>query len=253
VTVRASLEGHEFDLQMLAELFPEGDPRVVKDSEGVYHLESSDLEKYFGDGGRILDAAEQILGPLLAAARLEHADFQDVSLASRFDRPKADGTTERSSHVTDSATARERVTVVRLAPIVARSHAYAVAVVTYPDGATVEPAKPRGLRYLSLMRAHPEVAELLQLLSTSDMSWDDLYKTYEIVNDATGRGKKTHWALESLGYDRTEVSNFKGTVNLRRHARPTGHPQRELTLADCQHFVRDMAERWFQQLESGVE
>ena len=83
------------------------------------------------------------------------------------------------------------------------------------------------------------------------MQWKDLYQVYEIVNDATARGQKTRWALEPLGYSKEEVRDVTGSVNLHRHARPSGRPRRELSLAECRQFVRDLAERWLQQLESG--
>jgi hypothetical protein len=172
VTVRAALEGHQYDLQTLAELFPEGEPRVARDNkDGRYYLESSELDPHFRDGGRMLDLAKEILDELVAVARLQPEEFHDVSLAGQFDRPTADGERETSGHLSDSWAWRDRATVVRVEASEARAHVHAVASATHPDEAITEPAAPRGLRYLRLARSHPEVKELLRLLGTSDMSW----------------------------------------------------------------------------------
>jgi hypothetical protein len=101
---------------------------------------------------------------------------------------------------------------------------------------------------LRLARAHPDVDELLRHVGRSDMFWDDLYKAFEIVRESSKRGRKPRWSLDQVGYSKTEVDNFTLTVNRHRHARPTGRPQWELSLAECQQFVRDLAERWFGQL-----
>jgi hypothetical protein len=261
VAVRAVLDGYESDLRTLVDLFPEGDPRVVNDEDdGQYYLESSELDAHFTDGGRMLEVAERTLVRLFAIARLQPAEFRDVSLTGRFDRPNTRAGADTSAHSNDTWGWREQATVVRAgtaearaqvrATAEARAQVRATAAATHTGGTSVELAQARGLRYLRLAQAHPEVDELLQLLGTSDLSWKDLYKAYEIVNNATGRGKKTRWALEPLGYSKAEVRDFTASVNLHRHARPSGRPQRELSLAECQQFVRDLTERWLRWLES---
>jgi hypothetical protein len=78
------LEGHEFDLQTLAELFPEGDPRVVKDDEdGRYHLESSALAQYAEDHNRMAETARELLAELLGPARFHRADLGEVKVIGR--------------------------------------------------------------------------------------------------------------------------------------------------------------------------
>jgi hypothetical protein len=85
VTVRAGLDGHEFDLRTLVDLFPECDPRVVTDEDdGRYYLESSQLDSHFNDGGRMLGVAERVLGRLAAVARLQPAEFREVALTGHF-------------------------------------------------------------------------------------------------------------------------------------------------------------------------
>jgi hypothetical protein len=47
--IKARLQGHEFDLRTLAELFREGDPAVVSDDEG-YWLSFTASEGLLDDG-----------------------------------------------------------------------------------------------------------------------------------------------------------------------------------------------------------
>lgn len=77
-------------------------------------------------------------------------------------------------------------------------------------------------------------------------SWEDLYKAYEIIKDARG-GQK---AVEQLGVTGRQISHFKGSANLERHARPTGRPANPMALPEGQQFIRDLAERWFRTLEN---
>jgi hypothetical protein len=56
VLIKVRLEGHEFDLLILAELFREGDPAVATDHEG-YCLSFTAPDGLLDDGARLHDAA----------------------------------------------------------------------------------------------------------------------------------------------------------------------------------------------------
>jgi hypothetical protein len=83
MTVRALLDGHQFDLHALAELFPDGDLRVCVHPEeaGRYCLEASELEPLFADPSEMHETATAILVRLTGAARLE----DDSCLVGRYD------------------------------------------------------------------------------------------------------------------------------------------------------------------------
>lgn len=247
MTVRALLKGHEFDLQTLVDMFPEGDPCVVKDHEDRFHLEATELDPHMRDAGRLIEISERVLTDLVGAARLRHGDFQQVSITGSFE--KWEGST-KFLHGTDGGVLRDKTVVARPEPATIRAGAHVVAATTHPDGQIALP-EPAGARYLRLAEYHSAAAELIALLGKSDADWADLYKAYEIVRDASKAGRNSRFSLDQLGYSKTEVDNFSGTVNLHRHARPTGQPKRELTLAEAQAFTRDMTERWFRQLEAG--
>lgn len=249
MTVRALLHGHEFDLQTLVEMFPEGDPCIVEDDEDRFHLETAKLDPHMQDAGQLVEIAERVLADLLGAARLRHSDFRRVRIAGSFER--WDSST-KLLHLTDGGELREKAVVARAETAMIRVSARSAAAATQPDEPVAAP-EPSGARYLGLAGAHPAVAELIGLLGKSDMGWADLYKAFEIVRAASKIGTAPKYSLEQLGYSKTEVDNFTRSANLHRHARPSGDPpKRELSLAEAQEFTRDMAERWFCRLEVGT-
>ena len=249
VTVRALLHGHEFDLQTLVDMFPEGDPCIVKDDEDRFHLETAELDPHMQDAGRLVEIAERVLVDLLGAARLRHSDFRQVRIVGSFE--KWEGST-KFLHVTDGGELREKAVVARAETAMIRVSARSAAAVTHPDEPAAAP-EPSGARYLRLKRTHPAAAELIALLGNSDMDWADLYKAFEIVREASKACTAPKYSLEQLGYSKTEVSNFTRSVNLHRHARPSGDPpKRELELAEAQSFTREMVERWFCRIKDGT-
>jgi hypothetical protein len=235
------LEGHEFDLQTLAELFPEGDPRVVKDDEdGRYHLESSALAQYAEDHNRMAETARELLAELLGPARFHRADLGEVKVIGRFDGLGADGTTT-AIVLGDGAKMREKA-VASVVTAELRLHGHAERGAVTGSVTSVRPAE----RYRALAATHPSVAELVKLYAVQDPSWEDLYKAYEIIKDDRGDQK----AVEQLGVSGRQISHFKGSANIERHARPTGRPAKPMTLPKGRQFIRDLAERWFRSLDN---
>ncbi|MCO7192019.1 hypothetical protein [Pseudonocardia sp. McavD-2-B] len=246
MTVRALLHGHEFDLQTLVDMFPEGDPHIVQDDEDRFHLATAELDPHMQDAGRLVKIAERVLADLLGIARVRHSGFRPVSIAGSFE--KWEGST-KFLHLADGGELRQKVVAARAETATIRVSARSAGTTTPPDEPVVTP-EPSGARYLRLVRADPAAAELIALLGKSDMGWADLYKAFEIVRDASKVGTAPKHSLEQLGYSKTEVSNFTRSVNLHRHARPSGDPpKRELEFAEAQSFTRDLVERWFCRLD----
>jgi hypothetical protein len=257
MTVRALLDGHQFDLQALAELFPDDDPRVVVDpnEDGRYFLEAAALDPLFNDPGAMHDAAAALLVRLIGAARLQSGSFQPVTLAGRYDRASSTGSTETAIQISDTAHARERVTVVAVEGIQSRAHVGNPTVLI--DGVRVD-QQPRGPRYLTLAATHTDVAELLALVGNADqLNWIELYKAYEIIKHAVGGGKDGIRALAAaLDVPEVDIKRFTGSANRpdvsgpdARHARMAGaRPRQTMTLPDGRQFIRDLAHRWLDTL-----
>src|SRR5918993_1836266 len=146
--IKARLQGHEFDLLTLAELFRESDPAVASDDEG-YCLSFTAPDGLLDDGARLSDAASVLLRRANGVARTLSSDFRPVGLTGRF----SDGTGRQHQVVlADTAEVRARANPV-----------------TVSMGGEQPPPPPApGPGYLQLAQTHPDVAEVLDILGGAD-------------------------------------------------------------------------------------
>ena len=192
MAIKARLEGHSFDLDVLAELFREGDPHVSTDGEG-YYLTSSKFEGLMQDGGKLYEAASSLLRQANGVARVRSPGFRPVRLTGRF---------------TDDTGASHTVALAASAEL--RVQASAAGVVVH-GGQQQTPAPP-GPEDIQLAQNHPDVEEVLGILGKDSPSLDffDLYKVLEIVRDhgsKPGEGKVA--ALVEQGWvSREETAAF---------------------------------------------
>lgn len=85
---KAWLEGHEFDLETLRELFRAGDPLIAQDPSDGYYLESSALQ---GSNGQLShSAAKPLVKRINGVARAAAQGFRPMHLRGRYTAP--DGT-----------------------------------------------------------------------------------------------------------------------------------------------------------------
>lgn len=249
MTVWAELDGHPFDLQALAGHFPAGDPRVVANDEGTFMLADA-LDEVFGDGGRLVEVAQEQLVQLNGWAALTDAGYRPVRLRNKFHRDRE----PRVDHivVSDEARARDSIAVVMPASIEVRASAFGVA--TVQGGIPVQPPPSPGPRHLA--RHDQNVTDLLAVVGMAErLSWSHLYKVFEIVRDAVGGGNdglvRTGWTTKA------ELSTFTGSANNHsvsgihesRHARQSGGPPKQtMTLDEAQAYIRNVALAWLDSL-----
>ena len=233
--IKARLQGHEFDLLTLAELFREGDPAVATDDEGSY-LSFSVSERILGDGSRLYDAASLLLRRVNGVARTLSSDFRPVSLTGRF---------------SDVAGRQHQVVLADTAEVRARVNPVTVSV----GGEEPLPPPPApGPGYVQLARTHPDVAEALDILGDADPApdWSDLYKVHEILLDNVPDFYRRGWVTKD------QISTFTGSANrkevsgdLARHARLKGDaPKRTMTLVEARQLIFGLVTRWLDWLGS---
>jgi hypothetical protein len=229
---KAWLEGHQFDLETLRELFRAGDPLVAQDPSDGYYLESSALQ----DSNGQLDhsAAEPLVKRINGVARAAAQDFRPVHLRGRYTAPG--GT----------------MSVVALAGTAeARSKAWAAAVVS--GGVPVPEPPPTGPRYVKLAEQDANVADVLPVLGQpGSLDWYDLYKAWEIVEHAVGgwrqvvaRGWVTKADIDRL----TASANHPGiSGDEARHARMSGTPgpNRMMTISEADALMRRLVANWIE-------
>jgi hypothetical protein len=145
VTMKARLDGHEFDLEDLADWLPSGNSRVAKDDVG-YYLSAAVIDNP-PEGKTFYEAAQDLLPIVNGIGSLKSAKFRPVKLDGRYQ----DG--------------KKRHTVIGAGTIELRSRVHAVGTVTGPDGKVKPQPPPPGIAYEGLT-ARPEVAEALTILAT---------------------------------------------------------------------------------------
>jgi len=230
----ARLSGHDFDLETLAEAFGVGEPKVSRDADGNYILESAE----FDDCATAVEVKERAEGLLLrmnGAARAMDLTFRPVSLDGYF----------------KNAIGLHAIVVG--GTVTARGKAYA-AVVT---GVTTAPLPaPAASAWTTLAKASTNVDDALRLLSAAELDWVTLYKLFEIVkHDVGGANAIAHagWATNA------QLSAFTASANRpdvsgdgARHARlPGGPPKKVLALADARQLVQHLVKSWLDAMTRG--
>ena len=247
MTTKAWLEGHQFDLEDLAQLFATGDVRVVRDADAdAYYLSATEIDNP-PEGMTYYGVARRLLSHINGISRISKPDFRPVQLTDVYDTP----------------TAQRVVTAPVTGEIRLRMHA-AVAVFggdgqPKPDvGADGQskPAQPSPCPdRLALAATNPIVAEALDLMgSVEPLGFPELYKVHEIIRDAIKPKKITElgWA------DAADDSAFRASANRAdvsgsdaRHARNSGPtPTRTMTLAEARSFVSGLVAKWLESLSS---
>jgi hypothetical protein len=230
------LEGHQFDLEALGDLFSAGDPLVARDTSCDYYVESAALQD--SDGKIDVNAAQVLIKRMNGAARAANSSFQPVSLSGRYNGP--DG----SATVVGSA-----------ALVMGRMKFQATAVVTDGNGNVVStsPPAPIGPRYLKLANHDPDVADALRALGQPDpLDWYDIYKVWEIVEHAvggSGQVQRMGWASKADINRLTASANHPGiSGDEARHARYKGSPGANLsmTMSEAESLVRRLVAKWIE-------
>jgi hypothetical protein len=230
---KAWLEGHDFDLETLGELFPKGEPLIGQDPSGGYYLESSALQDV--NGQIDTNTAQALVKRINGAARTIDHGFQPVSLSGRYTAP--DGTTS---------------VVISGATLMGRSKMKAAATVLKNATPVPEPL-PKGPRYMKLAEKEPEVADALRILGQPEpLDWYDIYKAWEIVEHAVGGWRqieKRGWATKADIDRLTSSANHPGiSGDDARHARMKGSPgpNRSMTMREADGLVRRLVARWIE-------
>ena len=235
MTTNAWLDGHQFDLQDLAELLSLGDVRVVREDDS-YYLTSPEID-HPPQGATFYEVAASLLAHVNGLGRVKNPSFRPVELNGKY--------TEGESQHGES-----QHYVVSPAPAEIRVRTWAAGVVTKSDGTIVpDPPSPWPDRF-ALAETNPDVAKVLQIMSSGEkLDWVALYKVYEKVERDIKRATivKLGWATDD------EISAFTGSANnykvsgdAARHAvdKGSGYPKHTMTIDEGRAFISDLVTKW---------
>jgi hypothetical protein len=235
VAIRAWLRGELFDLELLTELFPAGDPYVAVGTDG-YYLTANAFDPLFHDGRALSEAAQVILRRANGAVRALNPDFRPVTLAGKF--------SDETGHHTQVILPDDRLT---------QDQAVAAGTANgeeQPPG----PAIPHADEYVALAATNPDVAEVLDILGKTGptLNWSDLHRVYEIVNGSTDI-KQAGWVpakrLDLFARSRSRAPLSRADA---RHARDRiDVPAGSMSLAEGRDLTGDFVTRWLDHLLVG--
>lgn len=232
VAIRAWLRGDPFDLELLTELFPAGDPHVAVGTDGHY-LTATAFDALFHDGHALFEAAQVVLRRTNGAVRALNPEFRPVTLAGRF--------TDETGHHNQVILPDDRVT---------QYQADAARTANWEDQRP-GPATPHADEYVALAATNPDVANVLDILGKTGpaLTWSDLHQVYEIVNGSTDI-KRAGW-VPAKRLDLFKRSG-QGPAPSGADARHTWDrldvPAGSMSLAEGRDLTGDFVTRWLDHL-----
>jgi hypothetical protein len=227
VIVKAWLEGHQLDLEILTEMLPTGDTRVIKTDSGYYQTAAEIDDR--PTGVPFYEVAPRVLQRVNRLARVLDTGFRPVRLSGRYQEG-------------------DRVhQVVQVHPAVMRMRAMPVRVAI--GGRPVEPPPPPGPGYAKIAIANVDLSEALDIMGRPEPpTWVELYKVYEIVEN-TGTLKA---AMTASGISSNQLSLFRQTAchpdaagRDARHGRSKQEPpEKPMSLATARATIADLLRGW---------
>ena len=233
MTVKAWLEGHQFDLEALANLLPTGDIRVVKEQER-YYLTSSQLDSPPPEK-TLYELAPDLLTRVNGLGRVNDPGFRPVALTMTFQEG------EHKHHVLVAGT------------IEVRSNISVAAVVTATDGTPPPQAPPAGPQHVEVAGIDADVAQALTIMGQPEpLGWVALYKVYEIIRASS----QLRNALLAAGLTDRDLRTFTHTANHPdasgldgRHARSAQEPPTDpMPLERARELVSRLVRAWIELL-----
>jgi hypothetical protein len=229
------LEGHEFELKTLAELFYSGSVRVVADGDS--HYITADQFTEHNTALTVWAQAECLLDRANGVARMYAPSCHLVRLSGAVTQPDGKKNVFLEAHS-------------------AEIRAEALAAKTTTGGVAETPVAP-GPAYVEMAEQDPDAADVLKLLALPEhLDWVTLYKIYEIIRSNVGGnqslaqrdlGTASNLDAFSVSANRPDVSGDGA-----RHARVPGDrpPKRTMTLKEARDFVSQLAHAWMHSLTS---
>lgn len=227
MSVKAWLEGHQFDLDSLVQLLPTGDTRVMSDGDG-YYLTATEIDNRPA-GVPFYEVAPRILQRVNGLARVKNAGYRPVRLSGRYQEG------ERRHQVVQVGTAACRAQVMPVTVLI--------------NGRPGPSPPPPGPAYAALAGCDSDVADVLGIMGHPEPpNWVELYKIYEIV-EHTGRLKA---AMDAAGISSRRISLFSRTACHpdaggpdARHGRSRQDPPKNpMPIAKAREMIGDLVRAW---------
>jgi len=183
-TWKVRLAGHHYDLEDFPHWLDGCDFAVGQDDTGFF-LTSGAFEEW-DDPAEVRRSATEIVELLNGLGRLAWGEFQPIALGAAIERDRGDGTRRAMLVATETASTRAK--------------AYAAVV---SGGGVPQPDPNRGLLapLLTLAQRTEPVQRALGFLSGPEVTWNDLYRAAEVVQEDVGGAMFTDGWVEKGRFD----------------------------------------------------
>lgn len=231
------LEGDIFDLEDLPRWLVGFDPTVERFGD-EYALVGPKLDA-LDAAGEVRRAATEAVNLINGLGRLLWSEFQPISVG-RIVQFEPDGKRNTFVHL-------------QAATIKARSKLHAVVI---SAGGTQPHAPKTGAlaELIDRLQANTRAQRLVEILSHAELTWSDLYKAVEVVQEAVGS------LIHEQGWaSKKEIKLLKRTAQCydllgreARHAKSIPPPRKPMSFGQAKALVLRVAERWLRSLPSSA-
>ena len=227
------LKGHKHDLEDLYENQESESWSIVKDGESFY-LESVRFNNLL-ESGDVGQECDELLKIINGSAKLTINGYVPVIRGSVWELDSNDNRNKNFIELTETIKIREKI--------------YAPSIVIEGRDTDIPPKKIDPLKIVAdLALANQYVSDALGIYSKEKLSWSDLYKIQEIINDSCG----INTILDQSTISKKQLRRFKQTCQSheaigeesRHHSESHPKPENPMTYEQALHLITDLLKTW---------
>jgi hypothetical protein len=219
--------GDRLDLEELPEWLSSPDLRVHV-RNGEYFLSGTELDR-FTDAGDAHQFAVEVIEKLNALGQLLWSEFEPVRVGAVL-----------------SGSGRQ---VFAVGVAVARARVKGKATVVRADGTKVPPSYAFAMfQAIQVASSDPVVARVLRFLQPPEITWSDLYRALEAIEEDAGDVSKRGWTSSTQrGRFRHTANSFSALgMDARHGTAKEQQPAKPMTLSEARALILGLATRWLQ-------
>lgn len=228
---RVSLKGHKHDLENLIRIFHDCEIFSIEKDGEDYYLRSDEFND-LDDVNKVADKCKEILEILNGTAVLLVPDYRRVE----------------SRTIAKLDTETQRYNGYLGVPLLDNSVRIFPPALTLEGHENIDSIKIKNDRHVIL--DNKDLLEAIKKYSHGNVSWDDLFKIYEII-ERSGYSKQL---LELCGISKKTVSRFTHTCQSpdaigeeARHAKFSGaSPKDPMDYDDAKNLIKTLLLKWFE-------
>lgn len=230
---RIELKGHKHDLEDLYENQESELWSIIKYGENFY-LESVRFNNIL-DSRDVAQESDMLLKIINGSAKLAINGYVPVARGGVWELDSDGDLSKKFLEVTDTIQLRVKV--------------YSPSLVSEGQNTDVPPKKIEHIKLVAdLALANQYVLDAISIYSKGKLSWSDLYKIQEIINDSCG----INTILDQSNISKAQLKRFKHTCQSheaigeesRHHSKGHKKPKNPMSHEEASQLITDLLETW---------